>query len=266
MSEPTRHRENEESNLLDLILTSEEGMAHNLAYHTPLGESDHICLTFTLQYCQQDQRYEPKHNVFKTNYGNLKQLLSDQDWRRIFNGNFQNDYTKFTNILIQGLEQNSPLTTSPKKKKNIYMTSEAIPLKNKKARLWKKYIYTKSHVNREKYIRCKNKLRHTTRIARSDFEKNLAHSVKLNPKSFWKYAKSRLKTRASIPALYKPDGTKTVSLDDKANALNKYFNSMFTVENIDIPLPTEEFKGEILSNITITIICCFFGFFFIIIY
>ena len=27
---------------------------------------------------------------------------------------------------------------------------------------------------------------------------------------------------------------------------------MFTVENIVIPLPTEEFKGEILSNITIT--------------
>ena len=47
VSEPTRHRENEESNLLDLILTSEEGMVHNLAYHPPLGESDHICLTFT---------------------------------------------------------------------------------------------------------------------------------------------------------------------------------------------------------------------------
>ena len=252
VSEPTRYRENEESNLLDLILTSEVGMVHNLAYHPPLGESDHICLTFTLQYCQQDQRHEPKHNVFKTNYGNLKRLLSDQDWRRIFNGNFQNDYIKFTNILTQGLEQNSPLTTSPKKKKNLYMTSEAIRQKNKKARLWKKYIYTKSHVDREKYIRCKNKLRLTTRIARSDFEKNLALSVKLNPKSFWKYAKSRLKTRASIPALDEPDGTKAVLPDDKANALNKYFNSMFTVENIVIPLPTEEFKGEILSNITIT--------------
>ena len=81
---------------------------------------------------------------------------------------------------------------------------------------------------------------------------NLALSVKLNPKSFWKYAKSRLKTRASIPALDKPDGTKAVLPDDKANALNKYFNSMFTVENIVIPLPTQEFKGEILSNITIT--------------
>ena len=91
------------------------------------------------------------------------------------------------------------------------------------------------------YQDCKERLR-----------KNLAQSVKLNPKSFWKYAKSRLKTRASIPTLDKPDGTKAVSPDDKANALNKYFNSMFTLENIVIPLPTEEFKGEILPNITIT--------------
>ena len=135
VSELTRHRENEESNLHDLILTNEEGMVYNLAYHPPHGKSDHICLTFTLNYCKQDQRYEPKHNVFKTNYENLKALLLDQDWRRMLNGNFQSDYTKFTNILIQGLEQNSPLTTPPKVKKKLYMTSEVIRLQNKKARL-----------------------------------------------------------------------------------------------------------------------------------
>ena len=58
--------ENEASNLLDLILTSEEGMVHNLNYHPPLGESDHVCLTFTLFYCQQDYQFQPEYNVFKT--------------------------------------------------------------------------------------------------------------------------------------------------------------------------------------------------------
>ena len=58
-----------------------------------------------------------------------------------------------------------------------------------------------------------------------------------------------MKTRAAIPMLDKPNGTKAVSPCDKANALNDSFSS--TVENMDIPLLTEEFKGEILSNITI---------------
>ena len=44
--------------------------------------------------------------------------------------------------------------------------------------------------------------------------------------------------------LDKPNGTKAVLPCDKANALNDAFNSIFTVENMDIPLPTEEFKEK----------------------
>ena len=80
-------------------------------------------------------------------------MLLDQDWRRMLNGNVQcSNYTKFTNILMQGLEQDSPLTTPSMKEEKLCMTSEVIRLKNKNARLWKMYIYTKSHVDREKQI------------------------------------------------------------------------------------------------------------------
>ena len=37
VTEPTRYRENETSNLLDLVLSSEEGMVKDLSYHPPLG-------------------------------------------------------------------------------------------------------------------------------------------------------------------------------------------------------------------------------------
>ena len=46
VTKPTRHRDNETSNLLDLILSSEEGMIKDLSYHPPLGESDHVVLKF----------------------------------------------------------------------------------------------------------------------------------------------------------------------------------------------------------------------------
>ena len=181
VTEPTRFRDNETSNLLDLILTSEEGMVHNLAYHPPLGESDHVCLTFSLIHHQEEIMFEPKHNVFKTNYEEVKKLLSEQDWLTILNGNFQSDYNKFMDILLNAVDQNSPLTTPPKKKKNLYMTSEAIRLKNTKARLWKKYVSTRNNFDREKYVKCKNKLRQTTRILRSEFEMTLAGN-KMGPK------------------------------------------------------------------------------------
>ena len=84
------------------------------------------------------------------------------------------------------------------------MTNEAIRLKNKKARLWKRYIITKNQYDRGMYTRTNNELRRMTRRLRIDFEQNIVMDVKEKPKHFWKYAKSRIKNKQSIPTLEKP--------------------------------------------------------------
>ena len=68
ITEPIRYRDNERSNILDLILSSEEGMVQDLSYHPLIGESDHVCLTFNLLHTQQKDYFTPMHNIFKTNY------------------------------------------------------------------------------------------------------------------------------------------------------------------------------------------------------
>ena len=47
----------------------------------------------------------------------------------------------------------------------------------------------------------------------------MAGQVKLKPKLFWKYSKSRLNSRQSIPNLIKPDGSKATSAQDKAQSI-----------------------------------------------
>ena len=42
VTEPTRYREGETPNLLDLILTSEDSNVQDLTYLPPLGVSDHV--------------------------------------------------------------------------------------------------------------------------------------------------------------------------------------------------------------------------------
>ena len=133
------------------------------------------------------------------------------------------------------------------------MTSDAIRLKNRKARLWKRYVATKTRYDREKYIYCKNTLRTLTRTLRCDIEQNVAHMVKSNPKLFWKYAKSRLKSRPSIPSLSRPNGTKATSSKDKAETLNEYFSSVFTLEGLhDIPAAPTYLVDDVISTIDIT--------------
>ena len=81
----------------------------------------------------------------------------------------------------------------------------------------------------------------------------MAGHIKLKPKLFGKYAKSRLKSRQSIPSLTKADGSKATSAKDKAQALNDFFTSVFTDENLhNVPsMPTTQVI-EALSTIEIT--------------
>ena len=69
-----------------------------------------------------------------------------------------------------------------------------------------------------------------TRKLREQFEMRIAQNIKVSPKSFWSYVKSKTKTQAKIPPLKKADDTEAVMAYDKAEMLNIYFSSSFTDE------------------------------------
>ena len=104
----------------------------------------------------------------------------------------------------------------------------------------------------DNYIQCKNTLRTLTRNLRCDFEQNVANMIKAKPKAFWEYTNSRLKTKPSIPSLLKPNGTKATSSKDKAETLNEFFSSVFTLEDLhEIPVVPTYLVEEVISTIDI---------------
>ena len=119
VTEPKRYRENETSNILDLIITNEEGTVQDLNYHPPLGESDHLCLTFTAFELQRESPFIPTHNVFKTNYEKVREEMQQYYWYEVFNKNFVRDYEYFFNILHSVLTKHSPMSTLPKRRTNV---------------------------------------------------------------------------------------------------------------------------------------------------
>ena len=52
-----------------------------------------------------------------------------------------------------------------------------------------------------RYRKLKNQIRRLTRQGKKLFEKNIARQAKSNPKSFWRYTQSKLKTKVGIPDL-----------------------------------------------------------------
>ena len=86
------------------------------------------------------------------------------------------------------------LCLSQKEKKNLYIAQEVKSLKNKRNYLWRRYTISKSHADYLVYTKARNAFRALTRNLHKQFERQIADNIKKNPKTFWNYARTRMKT------------------------------------------------------------------------
>ena len=108
-------------------------------------------------------------------------------------------------------------------------------------------------VTREIYNKARKKVKQMMRRSKRSFEKSIASDCKRNPKPFWKYVRSKLRTKSGIsPLLQENDNTNSLKFDDKAEILQKQFCSVFTKEH-DGELPSMEKRTEkTITNLPIT--------------
>ena len=252
---PTRYRDGNEPSLLDLIFTNEEGMLQTLQHNAGLGNSDHECIEFTLN-CYKDtvcMDIQEKLNFFKADYTRIRNIIKNIDWKNELRGDFLTSYSRFTSQLEFGMKGLVPFYGKIKSKTNIYLTLDAIRIKDRKNKLWRRYKKTRHEYDYTCFKRTKNRLRTLTRNLRMQFESTIARDAKLAPKKFWSYVKSKTKTRSTIPPLLRKDGTQTTSASGKAEMLNEFFCSNFTDEDVDnVPINfTQAYDKEILDHFTI---------------
>ena len=144
--------------------------------------------------------------------------------------NVSDAWNYFYDVFDNVVKSNIPLFHATSKK-NIYMTREAMRLKNTKYKLWRKYCATRAQTDHDAFVFARNKLRSLTRSLRQDFEQCITTNVKHNPKVFWRYAKSRLKTCATYNDIQDSNGNLLQSDIAKASAFNEYFSSVIVNED-----------------------------------
>ena len=153
----------------------------------------------------------------------MRDWLSSFDWAADFDStDVPSMWNCFADRFTEALNKFVPIS-KPCKYKNIFMTREAFNLRKKKNSLWKKYCSSRSPADHISYIQARNALRSLTRRQRYNHEKHLAANMSCNPKGFWKYVNSQLKTRPAINEIQLPDGTVTQDDLQKAEAFNQFF-------------------------------------------
>ena len=115
------------------------------------------------------------------------------------------------------------------------------------------YCETRNEQHYIEYRRTSNRVKTEVRKAVRDFERQIAGEAKANPKAFYKYARSKMKTCSAVADLECLDGTMTETDVDKAEVLNTFFTSVFTLESLEnIPTFENRLHNTELTDFLIT--------------
>ena len=254
INKPTRFRLGTEPSLLDLVISNEEGMVDNVEYLPGLGSSDHLIIRFRVVcYTSPHGRvFKEKPALYKADYEVLRQQASEICWDQVQALELCQAYSFFLSNVHQLVDKYVP-KSKPGRTKNLYMNREALRLRKRKRTHWAQYLRSKSPLDHAKYARMRNKLRKETRRLRKDFEIRLAEELKSNPKSFWRYVNTRMKTKPGIDVLEDDVGRAQSSPEKKAEILNNFFSSVFVDENLNvIPEPRQQQYTEVMPDVTIS--------------
>ena len=242
--ENTRQRGNDTPSCLDIVLSSEENYVRNLEQLAPLGKSDHSIIKFETPFKPPPDTAKIKVCYEKGDYVSINDHLSEINWKEEM-GKFENDVNGQWEFFKKSLKKIEEKFVPRKKvylngklsrKLSVKFDKQTLAKRKKKNRVWSN-IRKNMATEEEKlgFNRLRNQVTSLCRKAKRVVEKVIATKAKSNPKGFWAYTQSKLKTRASMPDLIKPGTEKNPVFaktdKEKSEVLVDYFSSVFTVES-----------------------------------
>ena len=159
VDKPTRHRKDQESNILDLVLTQSDLDIESIEHCSPLGKSDHELLKIktTILKLKAFDKESIKYNFDKGNFNAFKKYITDIDWLNKF-GSL--DAEEVCNIIVtkieEGIELFIPLRKHSKSKKKPHLTGEVKKSVKKKYLLYKRWIESNNSHDYRNYIKERN--------------------------------------------------------------------------------------------------------------
>ena len=252
----TRYREGNLPSILDLIFTNEEGLVSNVDYLPPIGASDHLVLRAELNVYPDEAVPEPKFNYHKGDYKKISEHLNKYEWYEMMKDMGAEEAFKcFEDILTKLMNEFIPKFkhSGKNKRKKLWMNRDSRRQSRRKRKYFRRFLATRLDSDLQAAKKEAKALTRLTKKLRKAFERDIAKEARKNPKGFWRYCRSLMKTRADIGEILKADGTMTAGNEDKAKAFNDYFSSVFTREDTEnIPVFEERHFQEKLQTVIIT--------------
>ena len=229
IDEPTHHRGTQSPTLIDLIITNEDDLVHNISYYPPIGKSHHSLVYFSIDAVLDKPVETPvlKYMMNKADFNQMRSYIRNVDWEKELDANMSRD--EWGDVIVNKMEEAKELYV-PKKyfkkdfvKRNFAAPDSLISALRLKRKCFKQYKKHPTQRNHEAYVHYRNAVNKEVKKAKRKKEKKIALESKLNPKALFQYIASKTKPREAIPNLDKPDGTQTTNDAEKVKVLNDFF-------------------------------------------
>ena len=249
IDKPTHFRGNQTPTLIDLVFSNEENMVKNVRHLAPLGKSHHQRIHFSFMCYTQDSHVSNRqaYNFRKADYDHMRQFVLEYDLQsKMKNKNLEESWECLSHCIESAIEASVPKigcnTNSGRKKPKWWQERPGDKIEEK-SKAYSQWLRTLEPEDWDKYAKVRNQCKNECRKADQQYEKKVASDAKTNPKAFYAYTNSKLKVKEGIGDLIDENGEKKTSDNDKANILNQFFCSVFTIEQTD-NIPTCENRNS----------------------
>ena len=192
----------------------------------------------------------------KGDYDGLRKYFQDIDWSTQFktDGDINSWNDNLEAKIAEGQDIFIPKAKSSTNKpsRNFSAPQTLLSLIQNKRKAFSYYKKYPTHTNLDTYHYFRNQVNAEVRKAKVSKEIKISKYTKTNPKVFYKYVNSQIKSIEKIANLLKDNNEYTESDQEKADTLNKFFSSVF-VEEGEGPVPEFNFEHkEELNDINMT--------------
>ena len=104
-------------------------------------------------------------------------------------------------------------------------------------------------MNKSNYDEAKRSAIYHVRQAKYEYERSIATNMKEDNKIFWKFIQSKTKSKENIPCIMDENGELQTDNKIKVELLNKFFQSVFTIEDTTQGIPIRYFHQELIKNL-----------------
>ena len=239
--EPTRG-----TNILDLVLTSEDDIIDKLEVGEEFGGSDHRLIRFTLRLPLLEVATSKNRDALdfrRANFAGLRDGVANMVLDA--GENVEDSWMEFKNSFMSLQHRFIPLRCRGRRSLQPKWFNQEIGNKLREKRT--AYRRAKITGDFEHHRRLTRKVKSNIRAAKRAEEIRVARLCKENPKEFFSYVNSRKPIRRKIGPLVNEYGTLQLSDVETANILNGYFSSVFTKENGLSPEPSDNHEGTKLE-------------------